>query len=449
MTDSAERVSEIDTAGFSRVAELGSEGKAAAGRLAELCDELTESGVHNAVQRIRDVDAVVKDLPFPAVERLLAPERILQELDDVQTQPVRRLHAWRNQLALLPLFITWITLAVAVLVRNPTGEFLGPIFAVVAFVDAVLIGMLIFVSYRAHQKESAAARDYDRIARQLDGAITALAIAAERQAVRSPVKAEDWAESARRVIQEAMQQTKELAEANRAVVTGAADVVRTARTEAENLIKQLADESRATLQSLQQANEQIVARVVKEAVTVLNDAVAADRALVSEQMAPLVAQFRSSVDDFAKSYSSYQASTATFVAVTADLGSATNVLAESAKSYSDIAGSIDGHLRTIEGSQDTFIKQVTESAKNMGTAADAMETMSKLLSDQLRADLEQITTRLMSSSERLSAVDGSLLGTTGALHAAASQLAGAAGALERASHARRWPFGRGRRQEES
>jgi hypothetical protein len=436
---------------FPHVARLGkSEGKAAAESLSALCAELTKSGAHTAVKRLRDIDEVVGDLPFPVIERLVAPERVLAELDEVQTQPVRRLHAWRNQLALLPLFITWVSLAIAVLMRSPSGELLGPMFAVVALVDAVLIGLVVVLTQQTHKKEAEAARDYDRVARQLDGAITSLAIAAESEAVRTPANAEQWADATRRVIQDAMKQTAELSEANREVVTSAAAAVESAHTKADDLVRLLAEQTRSTLQSLQQANEQIITQVVKEAVTVLHDAVAADRSLINDQMAPLVAQFRSSVDDFTKSYSTYQASTATFVAVTADLGSATNVLAESAKSYSDIAGSIDGHLRTIEGSQDTFITQVTESVKSMGTAADAMEGMSTLLRERLRADLEKITVQLTNSSERLSAVDGSLVGTTAALAGAARQLQDAAAALDRASHGRRsWPFGRNRHPTES
>lgn len=443
MTDeSSEPAEESEVTDFPHVAKLGMrEGQAAAESLSAICTELTNAEVHTAVHRIRGIDDIIDDLPFPVIERLIAPERVLAELDEVQTHPVRRLHAWRNQLALLPLFITWVTLAFAVLARDRSSEFLGPTFAVVAFVDALLIGLVVLLTRMAHKRENAASIEYDRIAGQLDKAITCLAIAAENNTtMASPLKAEEWAESARRVIQEAMRETRELSEANRLVVADAANAVESARAKADDLIKQLAEQSRATLESLQQANEQMVTRVIKESVTVLTDAVNADRSLINDQMAPLVDKFRSSVEDFSRSFGTYQSNTDTFVTVTADLGAAANVLAESAKSYSDIAESIDSHLRMIKTSQEDFIKQVTESAQSMGTAAGAMQTMSTLLRDQLKADLERITTQLDTSSARLATVDSNLVGTTGALAGAATELQRASVALDRVSRRRIWPF---------
>jgi len=108
---------------------------------------------------------------------------------------------------------------------------------------------------------------------------------------------------------------------------------------------------------------------------------------------------------------------------------AAKVLGDSAKSYTDIATSIDSHLGKIDESQQHFIRQVTDSARDMGTAASSMETVSTLLSDRLRTDLEQITRNLNESSTRLAAVDSNLIGTTDALAHAATEMRAAAQAL--------------------
>lgn len=446
MTESATEV--LD---FRQVAQLGEDdGKAAAKRLSAVCAELTAAGAHTAVERLRDIDVVVRDLPFPVIERLVAPERVLDELEQVQSQAVQRLHAWRNQAALIPLLITWVSLAVVVLARDRSGTVYIPIFATVALVDACLIGLVVVLTRLAHQREAAGAREYDNVARQLDMAVSALAIAVESQTMRTPVDADDWARAAGNVIEKAVQQTRELTEAGQKAVEDAARTIESAHTRSDDLIGKLAEQSRATLQSLQQATGQIVDRVVKEAVTVLHDAVAADRSLINDQLAPLVSQFQVGVDDFAKSYRVYQESTATFVAVTADLGAATKVLADSARSYTDIAESIDAHLRGIEGSQGTFIARVTESVSSMGTAATAMENMSTLLRDRLLVDLERITGQLNTSGERLASVDGNLVGTTGALTGAAQELRAAAIVFNEATPGRRrWPFRRRGRSTES
>jgi hypothetical protein len=439
LTDETEELS----ADFPGVVKLGGDAaKTAAEKLTVVCTELTKTGVTTAVRRVRDVDAVVDSLPFPVIERLVAPDRVLAELDDVQTRPVRRLHSLRNQAALLPLFLTWLTIGIAVLIRDTTS--LLPLYGVVAVVDALLIGWVVLLTRRVHNKEQASSDEYDRIAEHVDTAIKTLAVAMAHHASRAPADAEDWARAAREVLEETRKETAELFEATMAAVDKASGNLTSVHTESEKLIRLLAEQSGKTLDSLQQANEQMVTRVAKEAVAVLNSAVAEDRTLVSEQLAPLVEQFQANVESFSRGFDAYQENVSTFVAVTSDVGVATKALGASATSYTDIAESIDAHLRTIEGSQQTFIEQVTESARNMGTAAGAMEAMSTLLSDRLRADLETITQQLTSSSARLAAVDTSLVDTTNALGAAAGQMQAAATAIGGATNGRWRPFRRRR-----
>lgn len=394
----------------------GEDGKTAAETLSIVCTDLTKSGVKTAAQRIQDIDTVVDTLPFPVIERLVAPDRVLTELDDVQSEPVRRLHSRRNQVALMPLLLTWLSIGVAVLLQD--NAVLLPIYGTVAVLDALFIGYVVVLTRQVHAKEQVAAGEYDRISEHVDTAIKALAVAMASHASRAPANAEEWAVAAREVLDETRKQTTELFEATMTTVT-----------ETGKLVTLLAEQSGKTLDSLQQANEQMVTRVAKEAVAVLNSAVVEDRALVNNQLAPLVEQFQANVESFARNFDTYQENTAAFVAVTSDVGVATKALGDSAKSYTDIAGSIDAHLRNIEGSQQNFIQQVTESARNMGTAASAMETMSTLLSDRLRADLEAITVQLSSSSAHLAAVDTNLLNTTQALEHAAGEMRGAADAV--------------------
>lgn len=437
MTSTTEDSTEEGPSDFPHVLELGGEAAAtAAEKLSVLSTELTKSGVDTAARRMRDVDAVVGTLSFPVIERLVAPERVLAELDDVQNQPVRRLHSHRNQAALLPLFLTWLSIGLAVLVGDSAA--LVPVYGTVAVVDAVLIGWVVLLTRQAHAKEQAAVREYDRVAEHVDVAVRSLAVAMQSHASQAPVNAEEWATAAREVLEEARRQTSELFQATMAAVDKANDNLTSVHTETEKLIGLLAEQIGKTLESLQQANEQIITRVVKEAVTVLNSAVTEDRALVSEQLAPLIEQFQANVESFARSSDTYQENTAAFVAVTSDVGVAAKVLGESAKSYTDIAGSIDTHLQNIDGSQQHFIQQVTESARNMGTAASAMETVSTLLSDRLRADLEAITVQLNSSSARLAAVDTNLVGTTEALGRAAREMQDAVAAIGGVAQRRSW-----------
>jgi hypothetical protein len=426
------------TSKFPRVGGLGGEAAEAAEKsLSALYEALKESRVEPAARRVRNIDEVVGTLAFPVIERLVAPERVLAEFDEVRNQPVRRLHSQRNQVALMPLFLTWLMIGLAVLVRDSTA--LVPVYGVVAVVDSFLIGWVVWLTRQVHVKEQEAERDYDQIARLVDVAVRSLAVVMQNHASHaSPANVEEWAVATREVLEEARKQTAELFQATMGAVDKANGNLTSVYGETEKLVGLLAEQSGKTLESLQQANEQMVARVAKEAMAVLNSAVAEDRALVSEQLAPLVEQFQANVESFARSYDTYQENTAAFVSVTSDVGVATKVLGESAKSYSDIAGSIDTHLRNIQESQQHFIDRVTESARNMGTAAGAMETVSTLLSDRLRADLEAITMQLSSSSARLAAVDTNLVGTAEALGHAAKEMRAAAAAVGSVARPRRW-----------
>lgn len=421
----------------------GEEGKNAAATLAELCEALREAGAKTAAARVTDVDEAVGALSFPVIERLLAPERILAELDDAKQEPVRRLHSLRNQVALLPLILTWLSIALVALVRDSGA--LVPVFAVVAIVDAGLIGWVVWLTRQTHAAEETAAGEYEALAVGVDVAVRSLALAMQTRATLEPANAQEWAVAAREVLTDTRQQTDKLFEKTVAAVEKADENLATVHAKTAEMITMLAGQTGKALDSLQQANEQMVASVAKEAISVLNSAVVEDRALVGEQLAPLVEQFQANVESFGRSYDTYQENTAAFVAVTSDVGVATTALGESAKLHSEIAGSIDTHLRNIDGSQQNFIAQVTDSARNMGTAAAAMETMSTLLSDRLRGDLESITRQLNDSSARLTSVDTNLERTTEALGQAAMVMRDAARAMAEAGPRRWQPFGFGKK----
>jgi hypothetical protein len=316
---------------------------------------------------------------------------------------------------------------------------------VVAIVDAGLIGWVVWLTRQTHAAEETAAGEYEALAVGVDVAVRSLALAMQTRATLEPANAQEWAVAAREVLTDTRQQTDKLFEKTVAAVEKADENLATVHAKTAEMITMLAGQTGKALDSLQQANEQMVASVAKEAISVLNSAVVEDRALVGEQLAPLVEQFQANVESFGRSYDTYQENTAAFVAVTSDVGVATTALGESAKLHSEIAGSIDTHLRNIDGSQQNFIAQVTDSARNMGTAAAAMETMSTLLSDRLRGDLESITRQLNDSSARLTSVDTNLERTTEALGQAAMVMRDAARAMAEAGPRRWQPFGFGKK----
>jgi hypothetical protein len=421
---------------FPTVAGLGTPAATAAAQsLGTTCAELAKSGADTAVQRLHSIDKVIADMPFPVLERLIAPERVLDELAEAQDKPVRRLQSWRNQLALIPLLLTWLALALGVLL-----PFVFSLLGVIALIDAGLIGGLVWITSRIHQMQAAAAQEYHRIANQLDGAMSSLAIAVEHNVSRSTSDAESWAMAVQKAIKDATAQTRELAEQGRETVTAAAAAVEAAHTQGNALIERLTAESTAAMKSFQETYQRLVDQTIKEATTAIQQAIVADHAVINDQFAPLVDQFRASVEDFTSTYGTFQTDTATFVSTVAGLESATKALGDGMQAYAGTAESIDAHLRSIEESQGAFIERVTDSVRSMETAASAMESVSTLLQDRLRADLENIATKLDSSSQRMSQVDTGLTGTAEALSVASHELSQAATALNRAAGGRRRTF---------
>lgn len=452
---------------FSSVAALGPHGEDAARKLRAVHERLRDLGAAGDAERLVAMERAAERRDFVTLERLAATQHSLDELSELRHRNVRRVTAVRNSVALLPLLVTWFLLGWASLsyqhqinanrklVGEPflalwQGRFGGesiPTFTETALTTVVLIVTILFLTMWAHRLESAANRVVQAVTTQVDEAVDAFAVAAETSTVRPPISAQDWAETAQRVltqthatllatqemIKAAVSETKELAEENRRVFEEGRKGMVEVQAQASDLVTGLAREVQETLVAVREDNAQFITRTAEEALQVLQQAATDNRQLVERHMTPLFEGFRESLKEYRADQKTYHDSAAELAGSVTELTKSAAVLAGSSKSYTEVATSIDRHLELIEKSQSEFTARVAEHSTGIETAATSLREVTDLLGVRMRADLEALSRNVVTAGTRIAEVDDSLAKTsatlqttTRALRDAATKLAGAA-----------------------
>jgi hypothetical protein len=439
------------------VSQLGEpEGRLAASKLEGLHARLVGDGAVGAAKRLADMDASVRSLPFSITERLIAPDQIIDELDEVYQENAQKLGRLRNIFALAPLFATWIALALSTYFYNReishhpdmvTQPFMllweqrfggepVPRFYEVALFDAFLIALVMLLTWRLHRAEKVGLKKQEATAELLSQAMLLLAVAVEKHNMAMPMTARDWAQQAQLVITAAAQ--------------GVVDLEATlmeSEERSKRFVNELAVGTRDMLHAAMAANKRFVKETVEQTSVALRAALAADRKMINDEMAPLVASLRTSVDDFNRNAASHREDSAVFVKVITDLGATSKALAASASSYSAAVTSIETSLTKIEASQlafaekvGDFIDKVSGSAESMIKAAKGVEGVGGMLRTDLgaiAADLKKTGGSLARVSPGLSSAATSMETASADLRTAsadlATQLAAAAAAGPAAS----------------
>jgi hypothetical protein len=447
---------------FPHIARLQPHGAAAAGKLQAVHGDLVRLGAAADADRLAALDKLAERRDYESLERLTAAGLPLDDLSEVQHSRVRRVVGLRNAAALLPLLTTWLLLGWAsidyrnelvahpLLSRQPFlilwqqhfGDRLIPTFAQTALVAFVLLVVVLILTVAAHNLESRASRQLATVGSKLDDAMNSVALVIETSNVQPPATAAEWAEAAQRVLSEtqqmlgtAVQDIEKLAKANNEISHTAEQAMARLQTQAEDFVTGLAAEVKELMLAIRADNAQVVTRTAEEAKNVLQQAGAANKQLIDQQMTPLFEGFRASLDD-------YRASAAALAGGVADLSKSAAVIAQSADSYTDVAKSIDAQLRLIGTSQTNFVTRITENSQSIATATTAMREVTDLMTGRMRTDIEELAKNVLEASARLVAVDqdlattSSALGdTTGAMRRTAASLADAAAAAARAAAA--------------
>ncbi len=259
--------------------------------------QLEAHGAHATATRLRRLDDYAEVLPPESLPDLLDSDAALDELEEALTKTARyRRYLWlshfwltlvRNVLALIPLFITWISLYVAttayqtevrlhpnlvyqpflILWENGFGQGTWLTFSLVAFVDALLFVLIIGATYGIHDLERRAQKEARSIVTQMDRAMMQLVAVLGRSRAAFSGNPRDWAAAVEQVIRKAMTETDKLAKAGQEVTKSAAAAVVAATTATQatrDSAQQSAVEMRDYIAQVRREFQEVVAQLHTE-----------------------------------------------------------------------------------------------------------------------------------------------------------------------------------------
>ncbi|MEU8147469.1 hypothetical protein [Nonomuraea sp. NPDC048901] len=452
---------------FAHVAVLEPHGKQAAQKLTELHDELLRQGATGDAEHLRTADEAAQLRDFEGLKRFLATGIPLDEFYERQHGRVGRITGWRNAVALVPLMLTWLALAVAswayhVQVQADPGRMTDPFlvlwqdrfngmalptFAETAVLSFVLLLVVLTLTIWAHRREAVANRTIAVVDKLADDALNVLGLAVDASTARPPDNAKDWAEAASRVLAETQQMIKTAARDTSRLAKNNADMAQSAserltqlQQHGEEMLKGVGEETRQVMLTLQRQSEQITTRVGEEATQVLKQAGEANRQLVEQQMAPLFEGFKTSLAEYRLDQGTYRNSAAKLAGGAANLATAASGLAGGVDAYTMVARSIDEKLASIDATQIAFAGKIDEHSTGIRSAAAELHDVAKLVTGNMKSDMEALAQNVVNAGTSLAATERSLSATVRSLEAAtramgttAANLAAAAAAVEKAA----------------
>jgi methyl-accepting chemotaxis protein len=421
-----------------------------ADKFAGVYKNLRDAGATAAAERLETMDGQVGRVPYQELEQLADPDRALDESSATIRRTgrratrlvwsVRNAHLARNIVALLPLILTWITLALAASdYRNEvqahpalaTQSFLllwqqgfgGRLlsFTWVAGLDAALLALVVLLTVWVHKAEVITERRQRAIARELYAAMDSLQSVGVHGAIGTSTSAEDWAAATRRVITEAMEQTRLLTQTSEEAIRTASERLAAVQGETVRFIEKFSVAIDQALTSFHDESREFIKNFATASQEQLGS-------LVVDLMRPLQAEMSTVLEEFRSSQAEYRGGIRELSGSVSSMSESARELVTSAGAYNKIADSITRNLDGMASSQQQFTTQVADSAQAMSSAATAMGQVASLhegIHQSVRVNLDA-TTQAMK-------------GTAQAMSTSAQSLANAISELPRTR--RRW-FGR-------
>ncbi|HEX6796300.1 MAG TPA: hypothetical protein VF116_01150 [Ktedonobacterales bacterium] len=422
----------------------GEDGAAVAKEFELVYRTLRNAGALFACRRLIAVDPEVDSLRFDVIRDIVGPQQVLDELDHSRGGTSRKLSAWRNVFALLPLLLTWLALGLASLAYHQElaadskligtpfldlwqtgfGGRLGLTFAGTALIDLVLLTILVILTAWLHLAEGLEQRAATDVVGRLNDALARLAITMERHEKNAPkTDLKTVATSISSALGKVEGSMNSIVKANEQLVKAASESMNNAKTEVETFIQGLFTSVTATLETMKSGYQAFISGQTSSASAIFTEAHDQTKRLFVEQVGPTIASFSSTAGEYVRSAGT--------------LSTAADTLGESAKTLGTTASSIDGHLVKLN----TNIATVGLEAGGMRDAAqgvidnnDQMKEMAKQVNIASQW-MEYVTRHLEATSKALEETTTILRGI--APHYAARSSGG--------PPPRRWgPFGWGR-----
>lgn len=413
---------------FPRVAKLGGPlAEQAATELSAACVQLRKSGAPGAASRIAGIDRHVGAIDFPALEKLADPEGAADEIAASSRRRVRIAHTARNICALVPLVFTWAALGVAsweysrdlsahpgdstkpflLLWQQGFGGRTRMTFLNVALADVGILIVVIILTVWVHWEEGNAARSQNRVIDNLYSALNTLAVAMERSVARPPASAEEWADAARRIIADAMEQTRLLAETSQQAIEEAGTRLSGIQHEGREFIERYSSQIQETMRSVHEQNVQFIKQTASESRETL-------RRLVEQQMEPLLKQLNTMLAQVGAHQETYRTGISDLAQSVTSIQGASRELADSAVSYRESADMMNENLAKIAAAQQDFNSRISGSVASMQGAAAALDD-SKYVLQGMDEGIRRMSADIVAASHAMDTVQRNLASTTSAL----------------------------------
>lgn len=445
--------------------------------LASATAEVKNAGAKHAAARLSQLDDYATALPPEALPRLVDMDGILDELEDVKSKWPDRLGLFRNIAALIPLLFTWFSLSWAtsayrdeihqnpdkvyqpflVLWENGFDRGMWLPFSFVAGVDTALFVALIVATALIHRFEHRTRDDARQLAARVDRAVTGLVAALGEERWLATKNPGDWAAAVQRVIDRAMQETRELNKANQVALDSARLAIQEARQSHTDLIRELGGEVGRTLDAVRAENARLLQQTAVELRDMLTQVFAEQKQIAEESVATvtkarsaieqsnehaqatfadlkreslealqalhekdrtflketgdLLAGFQSDLDQYRQSASSLADSIGQIGTVAQKLGANTEIFAETAKA-------MEQHVRSVVDAADATrgaVDHMSSATMQMRDTTMQVHTMLVEVSGNLSPQLQRMGTQVQSASDALAKTQERLADTSESL----------------------------------
>lgn len=414
---------------------------------------LKDEKITTALTRLDRLDDDVKAYA-PALDLLQRhiPDREVF-IEDIEEACAGSMHRWnllRTISALLPLLLTWISLAVATLlykgepaqVNSSTTQVIQSFlaqwqsgfgdhgslfkFSNVAFFDAFLISCVVLFTVLVHTAEAKPKRIIKDVEPAIEQALRSLTIAIEQQgAVINPASVQGLVRQSAGMMSSAIQDLKAAAVDWKSAAASTESTIRDIRKDSADTLKTLGDEINQNLKKTQLG--------IQAVLDTLKDEI---QQVIRNEMGSILKDYQATLTEFKEQVKEYKDASTELVGEAKKLSAEGATLAAEAANYTSIATDIDVNMTKLEKSHTDFVNKVDGIAADMNTAAGSAKTavdeLDKTVVPELETTSKQLknaSTQLEKASDTLATTNTQLDGTTTDLRAAGGDLRSIGGTL--------------------
>lgn len=397
------------------------DGDEVADELVEVRDELGHRGAKFACERLQSIDRYADALRFDVIRDVVAPDQVFAELEQVGETWSRRLSAWRNVIALLPLLLTWLALGLAAfdyhdqlsasnlseaerakllgtpfldLWQSGFGGRLWLTFARTAIIDLILLSILVMVTILMHVREGGEQKRASDLAGRLNRALAQLAIALQlHDKIKGQSDPVDAAKATAQAITQAGDSMRKIGEENERLIKNLRQSMDDAKDTTEQFITGLSESMRDALAEMRTQYTDFVSESQRQVQEILRIAKEETETVFVTGLTPTIEKFTTTANIYDQS------------AIT--LSRAATMLGTSSDELRRTTSGMDGHIASLD--------------TNIGTVAQGV--------DKMREAAEGV----VENNKRIEALAGSITGATSGINAVSPLLREAAVRLNRAA----------------